>query len=163
MALSSEELTRINSRGLAVSGKRYYGDNEKIYVGTSNGRLRQLDKAEISPFTPVVGIVDNNVQAAIETVNNRLLQTCKQVEIDFGSSLYQVQKIFNIVDSDVSQGNKILASLAYEIPTGKSLDELEMDEIVLKCKANSGSLDILATSLTGSVYGAFKINYQINY
>lgn len=163
MALSGRELNQISSRKLATNNKRYYGDNEKIYIGTPDGRLRLLDKASVSPFTPVENILANNIQEAIEDVNSRLIERSKEIEIDFGLDLYQTQKIFNIIDINILETNKIIANLMYKAPTNKDLDELEMDELTLKCKANNGSVDILVTSLLGSVYGCYIINYQINY
>lgn len=157
------EINQISIKRIAEDGAIYQDENDNKYVGTSSGTLKFLQTAKETPFTATDFINANNVQEAIESVEIRLSLRTKQVEIDFGSGLNQHQKIFNIVDDNVSVGNKVMASLAYEAPTGKSLDELEMDEIIFKCKANDGSIDLIATSLFGPVRDKFKINYQINY
>jgi len=45
MAQSSSELTTIHLRRLATPGRKYYGDNEKIYLGMPSGHLKLLDDA----------------------------------------------------------------------------------------------------------------------
>lgn len=53
MALSSNELQQIHLRKLATPNKKYYGDDDKVYIGTSDRRLRLLDDAELVKFQPV--------------------------------------------------------------------------------------------------------------
>jgi hypothetical protein len=45
LANTSSELKTIHLRKLATPGKKYYGDNELIYIGTYDGRLRILDES----------------------------------------------------------------------------------------------------------------------
>lgn len=131
-------IKKIHATAPATFNRKYVADTGEAFIGLKNGRLKEL-------------------------IEFPLISKTKQVEIDFGSTLYQTQKIFTIFDKDISSKELIIASLAYEAPSGKSLDELEMDELTLKCKANDGYAEIVATSLYGSVYGKFKINYTINY
>lgn len=62
MALSSEELKRIHLNKIATPGKKYYGDNEEVYVGTSERRLKLLDKAS--------QVITNNNITVQESTNN---------------------------------------------------------------------------------------------
>ena len=52
-------------------------------------------------------------------------------------------------DYNIKQGDIIIANIAYDAPTNKSLDEIEMDGII--CTAG--------TSSEGSLTNKFKINY----
>lgn len=70
MAQSSSELTAIHLRRLATPGKKYYGDNEKVYLGTENGRLKLLEQASNIVFASNVPNPGNNVQTVINNLSN---------------------------------------------------------------------------------------------
>lgn len=108
-------------------------------------------------------LISKDLQMVWDNLQTTKSKLVKQTEIDFGNTIYQTQRIFNIQDSDVPIGSKIIACLSYDAPTGKSQDELEMDEILLKCSSYSGGFNMIATSLYGSVAGKFYVNYTINY
>lgn len=82
----------------------------------------------------------------------------KQTEIDFGSTPVS-EASFTITDADVVSTHQILASVAYEAPTSKDLDELDMDGLDLKCGAGSGQFTLYARGLDGYIADKFKINY----
>ncbi len=84
----------------------------------------------------------------------------KQTEIDFGTTPIS-EKEFIITDADVLITSQIIGNVAYEIPTGKELDELEMDAIDLKFAPGAGSFKIYAKGLEGYLHDKFKINYLI--
>lgn len=84
----------------------------------------------------------------------------KQVEVDFGV-VPKSEASFVIVDVDVSVGSHIIGSVAYEAPTGKDLDELEMDSIDLKFAPGAGQLTIYIIGLLGYLHDKFKINYLV--
>jgi len=84
----------------------------------------------------------------------------KQTEIDFGV-IPVSEKEFTITDSDVLVTSQITGTIAYEAPTGKELDELEMDSIDLKFAPGSGQFKIYAKGLEGYLHDKFKINYLI--
>mgnify|MGYP006921434703 CR=1 FL=1 len=69
MALSKTELDQIHLRKLATPGRKYYGDDEKVYIGTSDKRLRLFGDADNENFKPANTISDKTVQKAIERVN----------------------------------------------------------------------------------------------
>lgn len=89
--------------------------------------------------------------------------TITQTEVDFGSTpLYS--QTFTIADSRITSTSKFIAQLAYDAPTGKSLDELDLDNISIQIglgTAALGSMQIVVTGLTGYLSGKFKINYLI--
>jgi len=84
----------------------------------------------------------------------------KQTEVDFGDDKV-TEKSFTITDADVSAGSQIIGNVAYEAPTDKDLDEVEMDQFELKFQPGSGAFTLLMKALEGSVYGKFKVNYLV--
>lgn len=162
MALSSEELKRIHLNKLATINRKYYGADENVYLGTSEGRLRLLDKAELSVFKPTIDLNSKNIQQAIEELTTLLIKSkTKQIEVDFGNIAIP-EKSFTIADGDVKSNKKIIAQLAYEAPTGKDLDEIEMDYLNIRCSTQDGLLTMFITSNDGSyLHDKFKINYTL--
>ena len=84
----------------------------------------------------------------------------KQTEIDFGATPVS-EASFTIVDTDVSSSSQIIGTVAYEAPTGKDLDELEMDGLDLKFGAGSGQFTLYVRGLDGYLADTFKINYLV--
>lgn len=84
----------------------------------------------------------------------------KQTEIDFGSSDVDGME-FTIADGDVTGASQLTGTVAYEAPTGKEVDELQLDGLDLKFGPGSGQFTLYATALEGVVSGKFKINYLI--
>lgn len=84
-----------------------------------------------------------------------------QTEIDFGSTGVS-EASFLITDAGVSASSKLIGTVAYVAPTGKDLDELDMDQIDLKFAPGSGNFTLYATALNEClVADKFKINYQV--
>jgi hypothetical protein len=84
----------------------------------------------------------------------------KQTEIDFGTTPIS-EASFTITDADVSLSSQLIGLVAYEAPTGKDLDELEMDGLDLKFAPGVGQFTIYARGLDGYIADKFKINYLI--
>jgi hypothetical protein len=84
----------------------------------------------------------------------------KQTEIDFGTTPV-AEASFTVTDADVSATNQLIGSVAYEAPTGKDLDELDMDGLDLKFAPGIGEFTIYARGMDGYVADKFKINYLI--
>lgn len=84
----------------------------------------------------------------------------KQTEIDFGATPVS-EATFTIIDASVVASSIIVGSVANIAPTGKDLDELEMDELSLAFGAGAGSFTIFARGLNGYVADKFKINYNV--
>lgn len=84
----------------------------------------------------------------------------RKIEIDFGA-IPVPQADFVIADGGVNPASVISGSVAYEAPTGKDLDELEMDDLILRFGAASGEFTINASGSTGYIAGNFKISVQL--
>lgn len=84
-----------------------------------------------------------------------------QTEVDFGSTPVE-EALFTIADAAATATSKIIGSIAYAAPTGKDLDELEMDSLELTFGPKGvGEFYIYARGADGYVADKFKINYQI--
>ena len=84
-----------------------------------------------------------------------------QVAVNFGSIPISEQ-VFTIVDATVTPASKILAEVAYTAPFGKDLDEIEMDDLQIRCGAGAGAFQMYITSANGSYLAdQFVINYQV--
>lgn len=159
---TSEEIKRISGSKLAVQGRRYIETNGDVWIGTSDNRLKKLytkDKTigvELEGTDPIVNLRDFLKNLQLPLIANF------QTEVDFGETLYVNQKEFTITNSKVKEGSIISCSVAYDAPTGKDLDELEMDTIEVKAgDATKGSFKVLVTGTEGSLHGKFKINYSV--
>lgn len=84
----------------------------------------------------------------------------KQTEIDFGSVPVS-EASFIIIDADVIASSQLIGNIAYEAPTGKELDEVEMDAIDLKFAPGVGQFTLYATGIDGYLADKFKVNYLI--
>lgn len=84
-----------------------------------------------------------------------------QVEVDFGASPL-TEKLVTVTDAGITGTSKIMATLARATSTGKTfVDETDMDEIMISCSPNTGSMDCLVRSQKGQFMGTLKINYQV--
>ena len=83
-----------------------------------------------------------------------------QVEVDFGI-IPTRYKVFTITDVNVLLSSNLIFSQSGKAPTGKSIDENEMDMFVFSATPKSGSFSLIATALNGPVVGKFKLNYVI--
>ncbi len=83
-----------------------------------------------------------------------------QTEIDFGS-LPVAEASFTVSNAGVTPTSNIAGSVAYVAPTGKDLDELEMDGVDLKFGPGSGQLTIYARGQDGYIADKFKISYVV--
>lgn len=84
-----------------------------------------------------------------------------QTEIDFGTTPVS-EESFTVIDVTVSASSQIIAQIAYEAPTGKDLDEIEMDDIQLRCQPDVGLFTIYARAADGSYLAdKFKVNYLV--
>lgn len=81
-----------------------------------------------------------------------------QCEIDFGDTPIE-QADFVVMDAAITTDSVVFGSVAYAAPTGKDLDELEMDDLSLRFGVGNGFLTINAGGQSGLVSGKFKINY----
>jgi len=83
-----------------------------------------------------------------------------QTEIDFGTTGVE-SNTFVITDANVTTSSIITGCLAYVAPTGKDLDELEMDTFNLFFAPGTGAFTVYVTALQGYVAGPYKLNYHV--
>ena len=117
---------------------------------------------------PIVSGVDdteigylNGVTSAIQTQIDTK-SVIKETEIDFGTASYQTEKEFTITDSLVTTGSQITSMMALKSPSdSRSTDEILVEDFNFLNTAGSGSFNLLARSLHGSVSGKYVINYVV--
>jgi hypothetical protein len=120
------------------------------------GVVKQHEAALEIAFTQLIGqIADAQVPAS--AVNQYIQQ--KEVELDWGSDLYQTSKTFVVPDTDVGLGDQISMFHSLTTPTGKDLDESELDTFICRCVAGVEEFTVYMDSLFGSVVGPFVYNY----
>ena len=83
-----------------------------------------------------------------------------QITIDFGS-LPVSESLFTIINPNVQPTSQVTGKIAYQAPTGKDLDELEMDAIDLKFGSGNGSILIYVKGMEGYLHDKFIINYLV--
>lgn len=87
--------------------------------------------------------------------------TISSAEIDLGATPVADATI-TVTDAACTAAKHVMATIAWEAPTGKDIDELEMDDIQLRCKPAAGSFDVFIHAADGSYLAdKFKINYLI--
>lgn len=126
--------TLANMPALAVGEPYLTTDTHQFYIGTSGGN------ALVGPSAGGGSV--------------------KQVEIDFGAQPV-AEASFVIADASVSPTSNLVGTVAYVAPTGKDLDEMEMDELDLKFGPGSGNFTLYARGRDGYVADKFKINYVV--
>jgi hypothetical protein len=107
-------------------------------------------------------VADKSLLLDTEILKLSKLSTGK-TEIDFGA-LPLYEKEFTITDTNVLTTSNITASLSYEAPTDKELDDLEMDSLYIICgPSTNGTFKMFVKSIDGTYLAdKFKINYSIN-
>lgn len=81
-----------------------------------------------------------------------------ETEIDVGSTPVSEATI-NIEDPAMLATSKVIGGVAYEAPTGKDLDEIEMDAFDVKFEPVAGGMNIWIKGLEGYIADKFKIWY----
>lgn len=147
---TEEEISNLDLGRKASVGTIYEGFDGNKFIGIAGGKLRYMYKT-----SEIIASDSNKSQLSTVSV------ITKQVEVDFGSAPVFGQKIFSVVDPDAKEGSLVVPTIAYVAPTGKELDELELDDFSIKGRSLSGTVELLIASLTGAVSGNFKINYTL--
>lgn len=94
-------------------------------------------------------------------IRSQDLAVAAQTEIDFGATPVAFGE-FTVTDATVTAGSIIVGSMAYQAPTGKDLDELEFDTLILQFQPGAGQLVIRAHAADGGlVADKFKVNYIV--
>ena len=136
---------------------------------TSFGRFELQLQNQVSVQSVMDIAMGNVTQGAIGDFNFASLDISHsatlsngQVEVDFSTTPIE-SKEFTILDSSVTLTSNISAAVAYEAPTGKELDEIEMDNLQIRCgQPSAGSFKMFINAADGSYLAdKFKINYII--
>lgn len=83
MALTKTQLDQIHLRKLATPGTKYYGDDEKVYIGTNDKRLKLFEDAYTTNFKPTDNLKSKQVQLAIEELDSNLTEKITALDFDF--------------------------------------------------------------------------------
>lgn len=95
------------------------------------------------------------------TLNVTSSVNIQQTEVNFGSTPVS-NATFTITDGTVSATSNIIAQVSWEAPTGKDLDEIEMDNLQIRCQPDTGQFLMYIETADGSyLEGNFKINYLV--
>lgn len=147
----------------------YFGTNEDTNLYRSSPDvLKTDDKLEVNSLRVGSTATAGHVLTADASGNGTWQAasggsgstSIKSTEIDFGTTPIW-EKDFTITDAAVSPATKVRAYIGYEAPTGKTLDELEFEHIVLLANGGSGVINLNARSLLGKVIGRFVVHYLL--
>lgn len=106
------------------------------------------------------GAATPSFRALVAADISTLIPKIKQTEVDFGTTPVS-EASFTVTDSEVTTGTQLLAQVAYEAPTSKDLDEVEMDALDIKCTSGAGQFTMYIRGMDGYIADKFKINYII--
>lgn len=81
-----------------------------------------------------------------------------ETEIDVGSTPV-IEASVAVANASISTSSKIIGGVAYKAPTGKDLDELEMDVLEVKFEPALGSMNVHIKGLEGYIADKFIIWY----
>lgn len=128
-------------------------------VSTATQTALDLKQATLVSGTNIKTV---NGSSLLGSGNLSVSASITQTEVDFGATPI-AQQTFSIADAGAVVGSKIIATVAYDAPTGKDLDEIEMDDLIIKCgNATAGFFDMLIRAVDGSYLAdKFKVNYII--
>ncbi len=128
----------------------------KVPVFDTDGKIKTVDLGSGTPSSEVCLFGDKTWKSpGAGSVN------IKQTEVDFGTTPIS-EKEFTVTDTDVLVTSQLIAQVAYEAPTGKDLDELEMDDLQIRCQPGTGQFLMFIRTADGSYLAdKFKINYLV--
>ncbi len=129
---------------------------------TGEWAIPDVEVDKIDPAYLELKTVNGNSLSGSGNVTISGSTSITQTEVDFGATPIAEQK-FTITDAAATISSKIMATLAYDAPTSKDLDEVEMDDLIIKCgNATAGFFEMFIRAVDGSyLSGKFKINYII--
>jgi len=131
--------------------------SEKIVAVLTNKR-QPKEEGRLAPDLYYLDPVSNKYLSCGTLINIKKTEGF-QVEVDFGG-LPLAEKTFTISNSKVTTTSVITAEVSYLKPTGKDLDEIEMDSFQVKCGSGNGEFQMTVNTTDGSYLAdRFVINY----
>lgn len=145
-----------NRQTLIINSEISTVDTGKITTGTMSTARLASGTADATTF------LRGDSTWAIPAGSGGGAANIKQIEVDFGVTPISEQT-FTITDAEALISSQLMATLAYEAPTGKELDELELDDsFSIICAPAAGSFNMKIHSIDGTyLHDKFKINYLI--
>jgi hypothetical protein len=102
--------------------------------------------------------IDN---AGVVTVTGTGGVSLTETEVNFGASPI-VTKKFTITDAGVSGTSVIVAAMSATAPTGKTVDDNELDPVHFQAGVpGAGSFTLIGTALAGPIVGNVKVSYVV--
>jgi hypothetical protein len=139
------------------------GGNLRVYIEGGNVYV---------PHALLDGTQDNDTAAGVPVAGDLIIAVLQPdasvkwqriprgtAEVDFGSTP-TLTGVFTVVDATIAATMVMQVSQSGVAPTGKSQDENELDPILFRAVAGSGSFTLYGTALNGPVVGKYKVNYM---
>lgn len=161
---------------VGVTTSKVYRDGA-LLATLSDARCNYLDGSAVADtsyyyqVTSLDAALNESEKSGKQTVRTRPSSAVSAVsssagsgrtEIDFGSTPV-ASGTFTITDGRVTPSSKIIAQIAYEAATDRDLDEVEMDDLLLRCGPATGSFTLLARSFDGSyLEGKYHVFYMVS-
>lgn len=155
MALSKVELDQIHLRKLATPGRKYYGDDEKVYIGTSDRRLKLFSNSS--------EVLYKNINTSGTTVKDSLNNIVEKitntdiVEIDFGGipgGNYTELTVNNFLI-------KTNSIVILKVPSKSTLDHNEVEHSIIPLNLTFGDI-IDGASFKIKAFTDLRITGKIN-
>lgn len=135
--------------------------NEQAISLLASGILLGTFGTGIITSLPFPGGTSTFLRADATFATVTAVASISQVEVDFGEVPVS-EGFFRITDANVSLSSRILAQVAYIAPTNKDLDEIEMDDLQIRCAPGSGTFDMFIQAANGSYLAdKFVVFYQV--
>ncbi len=136
---------------------RHSANSGNAPTALANGELAINIQDQVLYYRHANGAILELVNAANPATGGA---QAKQTEVDFGPSGVS-ENTFVIIDSSVTPNSILTGTVAYTAPTGKDLDEVDMDRFALNFGPGNGQFTLHMTTLDGDVSDKFKINYVV--
>jgi len=155
MALSKTELDILHLRKLATPGRKYYGDDEKVYIGTSDKRLKLFGDASTTNYKDYRQ-EGSTVKNALDSLNDKIYNT-EVVELDFGivpGGNYAELTVNNVL---VNKNSMIIL----KVPSLATSDHNEVEHEVIPFNLTFGDI-VEGESFKIKAFTDFRITGKIN-
>jgi len=138
--------------------------NEQAISALASGLLQGTTGTGIITSLPYPGTTSTFLRGDGSFAAPTAAASVSQVELDFGSTSVS-EMLFTVADANVLPTSKIMAQMANVAPTGKDLDEIQLEPLVVYAAPSTlgiGYADFFLRTIDGStVSDRFVIQYQV--